>query len=78
MVRPTTPSTTGDMNIIAGFIGGIIGTVMALTVRLIITHPMVCTVGVCAVIALARGVPGLVVFGALAVIAVIGYARRGD
>ena len=65
------------MNVIAGVVGGVVGAVMALTVRLVLAHPVACVVGLGALIALAKGVPGPIVLGVRVVIAIAcsGYRK---
>lgn len=74
----TCPPTTGGMNVIAGVIGGVVGAFLTLTVRLVITHPLACTAALVAFIALAKGVPCLVVIVALVSVSVLNAVTRGD
>lgn len=64
------------MNVIAGIVGGAVGAALALTVRLIVAHPRGCAIAALALIALAKGVPGAVVLGALGVATAISAGRR--
>ena len=63
------------MNVIAGVIGGVVGAVLALTVRLVIAHPLACLTALAALVALAKGMPTPVVIAALVVMAVVGDLR---
>lgn len=64
------------MNIIAGTVGGIVGAILALAIRLIVNHPVAALAAIGTLIALAKGVPGPVIAGALIITAAVARNRR--